>query len=346
MTTSMHVRKFLPFDCDVIVVDGMWGVGKTALTATIGAMKNVEKMKLEHIHEYVCTLHHLGKISDDATKFIIMTYADIDQYSNLIGREVNFRPTDASGTKNTPGSTLGYLRRLFLEDGDAIVDRIQRDNIAHHIVSHQVLPVGEPMFDAFGDRLKMVHLVRHPVHLARYWNDYLRDFDRHREFTVSLDFEGTKVPWWTVEWAGRYVGMSTMDRALSSISHLFDLLFDAFARHESDPRLLVLSFEDLVMRPTKTFPRIADFLGRDLGAKTDKILKRERIPRPTITHGRAFSAHNWASSGEVSERDVYELEIAYINEHGSPEIIDRFHDTIRRYNELWPSELCALESIH
>lgn len=341
----MQVRKFLPFECDVIVVDGLWGVGKTALTATIGAMDNVEKMKLEHVHEYVCTLHHLGKMTDDATRYMILTYADIDQYSNLIGREVNFRPSDASGTKNTPGSTIKYFRRLFADDGDAIVERIRRDNIAHHIVSHQVLPVGEPMFGAFGDRLKMVHVVRHPVHLARYWNDYLRDFDRHREFTVSIDFEGTKVPWWAAEWANRYVEMSTMDRALSSITHLFNLLIDTFTLFKDDHRLLVLSFEDLVMRPTDTFPRVASFLGRELGPKTDKILKRERIPRPTITHGRAFSAHNWATSGEVGERDVYELEIAYINEHGSAEVIDRFHETVRRYNELWPSELNAYESI-
>lgn len=341
----MQVRKFLPFECDVIVVDGLWGVGKTALTATIGAMRNVEKMKLEHVHEYVCTLHHLGKMSDDAVRYMILTYADVDQYSNLIGREVNFRPSDASGTKNTPGSTVRYLRRLFAEDGDAIVDRIHRDNIAHHIVSHQVLPVGDPMFEAFGDRLRMVHVVRHPVHLARYWNDYLRDFDRHREFTVSVEHDGVKVPWWAADWAGPYVAMGTMDRALASITHLYGLLIDAFTRRETDPRLLVLSFEDLVMRPTDTFPRVARFLGRDLGPKTDKILKRERIPRPTITHGRAFSAHNWASSGQVSERDVYELEINYIKEHGSPTHIDRFHETIRRYNALWPSELHAFESI-
>ena len=146
----MQVRKFLPIECDVIVVDGLWGVGKTAVTSVIGAMKSVEKMKLDHVHEYVCTMNHLDKMSDDATRFMLLTYADIDQYSNLIGREINFRPSDASGTKNTPGSTLKYLRRLFADDGDQIVDHIQTNNIALHVVSHQALPVGEPLFEAFG----------------------------------------------------------------------------------------------------------------------------------------------------------------------------------------------------
>ncbi|MFM8867509.1 MAG: hypothetical protein ACKOFZ_04415 [Ilumatobacteraceae bacterium] len=337
----MQVRKFLPIECDVIVVDGLWGVGKTAVTSVIGAMKNVEKMKLDHVHEYVCTMHHLEKMSDDATRFMLLTYADIDQYSNLIGREVNFRPSDASGTKNTPGSTMKYLRRLFAEDGDQIVDQIQSHNIAHHVVSHQVLPVGEPLFEAFGDRLKMVHIVRHPVHLARYWNDYLRDSLRHREFTVSFDVHGEKVPWWAADWSDDFIAMNSMDRALSSISHLYDLLIDRFECHRDDPRLLVVSFEDVVMRPQITFPRIADFLGRDLSRKTDKILTRERIPRPTITHGRAFSAHNWATDGDVTERQVYEMEMSYVTESASPTVLARFRDTIRRYDELWPSELNA-----
>jgi hypothetical protein len=343
--TLMQVRKFLPFECDVIVVDGLWGVGKTALTTTIGAMDNVEKAKLEHVHEYVCTLHHLGKMSDDAVRYMILTYADIVQYSNLIGREVNFRPSDASGTKNTPGSTVRYLRRLFAEDGDSVVEQIQRTNVAHHIVSHQILPVGEPLFEAFGDRLKMVHVVRHPVHLARYWHDYLRDFGRHREFTVSVDLGGSKVPWWAADWAQQYVDMNPMDRALESLMHLYQMVYEVSSHHNGDTRLLVVPFEDLVMRPTVTFPRVAQFLGRELGPKTDKILKRERIPRPTITHGRAFSVHNWASSGEVSERDVYKLEIGYINEYGSPDVIDRFYELVCRYNVLWPSELNAFESI-
>jgi hypothetical protein len=337
----MQVRKFLPIECDVIVVDGLWGVGKTAVTSVIGAMKAVEKMRLNHIHEYVCTMNHLGKMSDDATRFMLLTYSDIDQYSNMIGREINFRPTDASGTKNTPGSTIKYLRRMFAPDGDHVVEQVLEKNIANHIVTHQVLPVGQPLFDAFGKRLKMVHIVRHPVHLARYWNDYLRDSLRHREFTVSLDVGGEKVPWWAAEWADEFIHMNTMDRALSSISHLYDLLIARFEERRDDSRLLVISFEDVVMRPQMTFPKIASFLGRDLSRKTDKILARERIPRPTITHGRAFSTHNWASDGDVTERQVYEMEMKYVSESATTPVLDRFHDTIRKYDELWPSELNA-----
>lgn len=335
----MQVRKFLPFQCDVIMVDGLWGVGKTAVTSVIGSMKNVEKAKLELIHEYVCVLQSLGRIDADAARFLLHTYADINQYHNLIGREVNFRPKDATGTSNTPGSTKRYLRRMFSSDGDEIVNQIEKLNIAYHVVAHQVLPVAQPLFDGYGERLKMVHVVRHPIHLARYWNDYLRDSLRPREFTVSVDVHGEKVPWWAVEWAEQFIEMSTMDRALSSISHLYSLLNAKFDHLRNDGRLLVLAFEDVVMRPQLVFPKIAGFLGRDLSRKTDKILARERIPRPTITHGRAFSVHNWATEADITERQVYEMEMEYIVSGASAAVLDRFRETVHSYNERWPSEL-------
>jgi len=338
----MRARKFHPFTCDVIVVDGMWGVGKTAVTSVIGSMPRVEKMRINLIHEFACILHSLGHMSADAAQYLMLTYADHDQYHNLIGREVNFRPTDASGTRNTPGSTLRYLRRLFADDGDQMVDVINSHNIAHHAVTHQVLPVAGPLFDAFGERLRMVHVVRHPVHLVRYWRDYLADFDREREFTMSIDHQGTKVPWWAAAWAERWASMSTIDRTVASLVEVYRSTFAAIDARAHDPRLLVLSFEDVVMRPMPAFDSISAFLERPLGRRTEAILRRERIPRPTITHGRAFSAHNWASSGGATETEIYATECALVTSEASPEFLDQFAVLIDDYDRRHPSELAGL----
>lgn len=338
----MQVRKFRPFTCDVIVVDGMWGVGKTAVTSVIGSMPRVEKMRINPVHEYACVLHHLGRMTADAAHFLVSTYADHDQYHNLIGREVNFRSSDASGTANTPGSTLRYLRRMFAPDGDDVVGVINSRNIAHHAVTHQVLPVAGPIFDALGDRLRMLHVVRHPVHLVRYWRDYLADLDREREFTVSVDHDGTKVPWWAADWAGRWAAMSTIDRTVASLIEVYRSVFSAIDARAGDPRLLVLSFEDVVMRPDPSFAAISSFLGRPLGRRTDAILQRERIPRPTITHGRAFSAHNWASSGEVTEDEIYATELALVTGAASPELVDGFLGLVAEYDRRHPCELARL----
>jgi len=183
------------------------------------------------------------------------------------------------------------------------------------------------------------------MHLARYYHDYLTDWMRHREFTVSFDHDGNKVPWWAAEWADRYVLLNVIDRALESLSHLYGLIFQQIKSYEEDSRLLVLSFENVVMRPQITFPAISRFLGRELSPKTSKILERERIPRPTITHGRAFSAHNWATEGPVTEQQVYEMEADYIRSAASNNALERFRSVIHAYNRLWPSELNDFENL-
>jgi hypothetical protein len=231
---------------------------------------------------------------------------------------------------------------MFGDDGDRVVDEINSRNVAHHAVTHQVLPVAGPIFDAFGDRLKMLHVVRHPVHLVRYWRDYLSDLDREREFTVSIDHEGTKVPWWAAEWADRWAEMTTIDRTVASLVEMYRSIFSAVDARVGDPRLLVLSFEDVVMRPTPSFAAISAFLGRPLGRRTDGILVRERIPRPTITHGRAFSAHNWASSGEATEADIYAAELSLVTDAASPALVGEFLALVDEYDRRHPCELAEL----
>jgi hypothetical protein len=135
------------------------------------------------------------------------------------------------------------------------------------------------------------------------------------------------------------MGLNTMDRALESLTCLYDLIVRQIDKYRDDPRLLVISFEDIVMRPETTFSKISTFVSRELSPKTEKILRREKIPRPTITHGRAFSAHNWATKGSVTEHDVYEMEASYITDTASKDVLERFRGVVHNYNKLWPSEL-------
>jgi len=334
------VRKFLPMECDVIVVDGVWGAGKTAVISVIGDMPGVEKVKLELVHEHLCILEHLGRIKPDGASYMHNVFADMNQYHNLIGREVNFRPSDATGTRNTLGSTARYLRRMFGPAGDDTVSRINAENLAYHVVSHHVLPVVAPLHRTFGDRLRLVEIVRHPVHLVRYWNDYLVDLGRHREFTLSVDVGGEKIPWWATDWADTYQAANTMDRAIRSIHWLYESIYRALDEHH--PHVLALSFEDVVMRPESTFARLSSFLGRPLGPRAKRIMRREKIPRTSVTRGRAFSTHNWATVGEVEEAEVYRRELDYVHERASSEGIDLFHRCVEAYGLRFPSELDPL----
>jgi len=259
---NLDLKHFNSFTNDIIVVDGFWGGGKSVVTSIIGSMARVEKKKVEHVYEYVCIAHSTGKMNADAASAFLKIYADLSQYNNLIGREVNLRWSDDSGLRNNPGS-LTYLKRLFHPGGDGVADQISERNLALLIASHELISVSDLLYESYGSRLKLVEVVRHPVHLFNNVRDYTAKFERTREFTLSFEVSGVKVPWFAADWADEFVSSSITDRALLSIARMQSEMFSSIdSINAAQKPLLVLSFENTVLQPEDSIEKLEIFLNR------------------------------------------------------------------------------------
>lgn len=342
---NLDLKHFNSFTNDIIVVDGFWGGGKSVVTSIIGSMTGVEKKKVEHVYEYVCIANSFAKMDADAATAFLKIYADLSQYNNLIGREVNLRWVDDSGLRNNPGS-LAYLTRLFHPGGDRVAEHISNKNLALLIASHELIAVSDPLYLAYGSRLKLVEVVRHPIHLFNNVRDYTAKFERAREFTLSFELKGVKVPWFAATWADEFVASSIADRALLSIARMQTEMIDAIDKIcEAKNPLLVLSFEDTVLRPQEAIEQIAKFLNRSSTRRTKKVLRRQNLPRTQISAGKATSSFSFTSSDSTSEAQTYKTISAEISASCSKNAIAEFKTAISTYNSRWPSQLTALEKI-
>jgi len=96
---------------------------------------------------------------------------------------------------------LKYVKRLFYEDGKVVLDRIQKEKPILHIISHQPLGTMDLAFRAFGNRLRVIEMVRHPLFLLEHWYSYI---DRHgtdrRDFTIWINYKRKALPWFAVGW--------------------------------------------------------------------------------------------------------------------------------------------------
>ena len=285
------------FTNDVIVIDGMWGTGKSILSSLVGSLERVEKKKIDHIFEYICIGRHLGLVTDDYARTIIRIYADLDQYNNLIGREVNLRLTDDSGFRNTPGSWR-YVKRLLGAEGDQIVEAINSQNLAVQLVTHHVRGIAGPLHDALGGRLFLLEVVRHPFYLINYWTRYLSDFGRSREFTLAADVGGERVPWFALQWSDEYLKSSIIDRAIQSIAHFLVPTLEAAGvpRNEAPRNELIVAFEQLVCKTGDEIGRVSSFLGRSAGSTTKSALRKQRVPRSLSDEGRASNVRSWLAN--------------------------------------------------
>lgn len=339
VSPKMNLKKFNTYTHDVVFMDGLWGTGKSILSPIISGMKGVEKQKLDYVFEYLCVLRYLKKLDADAVQAMLQTYSDVDQYHNLIGREVNLRWSDDSGVANNP-SSLRYIRRMFGPEGDAIVERINTENLALHIMSHMILTVAGPLVDAFGSRLKIVEVVRHPLYMVKHWQAYLGRFDGPREFTISFDDQGHKVPWFAADWHDEYVRLSMMDRILLSIVKLYEMLFQSIEElNRRGAALLVTSFEQVVLDPQPVVRQLEEFLGRSHHPRLKHILRKQKLPRERITHGKGHAAYGFQAGAESSELAEYEKLKAFVRESGSEQYLAQFDNLIAEYNKRWPSIL-------
>lgn len=340
----MEVKKFSHFRNDVIFVDGLWGTGKSLLYPIISGMDRVEKAKAEHLYEYVCILQHLDKISPDATSWMLNTYADLSQYNNLIGREVNLRWRDDSGFGNNPNS-LRYVRRLFGGEGDSKISDINGNNLALNVMSHMLLLVAPPIFEAYGERVKIVEVVRHPLYIVSHWHSYLQRFDSPREFTVSLNYKGIKIPWFAADWEEEFSELNTMDRALISISKLYEWLDRAIQTGiEEGRKVLILTFESLVMDPHESLQKLSSFMGRSHHPRLSRILRHQKVPRKTISQGRGHAGYGWSKGSGTSELEFYKRSMDFVSSEGSTAAVTTFLDSIKWYNKKFPSPLLEYQS--
>jgi hypothetical protein len=337
----MELEKFNSFTNDIIFVDGLWGTGKSLLGPIISGMDRVEKVKIEHVYEYVAILSYLEKIAPDAVSWMLKTYGDLSQYNNLIGREVNLRWNDDSGLSINPNMFV-YIKRLFKGEGDQKIVDINENNIALNVMSHMLMLVANPIFDIYGDRVKIIEMVRHPLYMVSHWSTYLERFNSPREFTVSFEHKGIKVPWFVAGWEDEYIKANSMDKVLICLIRLYAWLDESTDKAKiSGHQLLTISFEALIMSPDKPLVELEFFLGRKHYPKLNSLLRKQKVPRKTISQGRGRAAYGWSNDGVKSEAQVYDQNLKLVKTNGTSEHISDFLKLIEKYNQKHPSILCA-----
>jgi len=213
------------------------------------------------------------------------------------------------------------------------------------IASHELLSVSDILFDAYGRRLKLIEVVRHPVHLFENVRSYISKFERAREFTLSFEFNDEKIPWFAAGWAEEFANSSIVDRALLSIARMQRSMLSTIDQIGADGRpLLTLSFENTVLNPGESLQQLESFLARKQTRRTKRVFKQQSLPRTNISAGKATSAFSFNTSSSVTEAEVYRKVTQEISEHGTASAIGEYKLAIGEYNKRWPSPLADFES--
>ncbi len=271
------------FENEIVIIDGQGRSGKNLISVLISTMKRTEKMRLDSQFDYIPRYYFMGKMSLDAAVVALRTEADEKHYYNSISRDVNFRLADYSGVYRQ-GKRLIYIARLFMSGDEQAVKRLQQSRSIFQEMTHDGIHVAPLYFEAFGSRLKIIHVFRDPI--GNIFEQNRRGFGERigsdpRELQLTHLWEGSSIPIIAIGREEEYLNGNPLERLVLMVDIMFRRnlqgYFDLDSRYQK--QVLFLEFEEFVSSPSTYMDSIAKFVDDEFGKSKKRIMKKENFPR-------------------------------------------------------------------
>jgi len=312
-----HIAETIAF------VDGLPGCGKTLFSPIVGTFDRLELMQPSYIVEFVCELHTLDRIPDDAAHVLIRMVTDLQLYNGVMGREANLRFDDLSGVWSN-ANVLEHLSRL-VRGGDArVMDRIDRDRPILNLFTHFLLGKGgRVVFEALGPRARFIEIVRHPLYMIKQQFMYMPRWgaDR-RDFAVCFQGDGQMLPWWAYGMEEEYVRAGLMDRVILMIrKHHRRVVENLNALPEScRSQIVTIPFERFVLDPWPYLHQVETLLGTTVTKRTSRELRKQNVPRKMYAEGiglKIYRESGWQPPKGKTEADEFAIRREFAAQHAS-----------------------------
>ena len=160
--------------------------------------------------------------------------------------------------------------------------------------------------EAYGKRLRMLQMLRHPLDLADSW--YRRGWGTRfgndpLAFTHCIECDGQDVPYYAAGWEQEFLESSEMGRIIRMISRLYRACQETYAslNEQQQSQIYFIRYDDFVVAPWRYIDDLASFIGTTASQYTAEALRQERCPRPAPIEDRSAIAEQ--ISGRLDEHE-------------------------------------------
>ncbi len=271
-----------PFMTNLVIVTGLTSAGKSMLAPIVSSFKHSEKIMFNFSLEQYPMLNYVGKMTEETAIYLIRYAVDFMFYDNMIGRNANLRPFDETSIWNT-GNPGKYFKRLFADEGTAVLDEIREKNPILVLAMHNAVWHSKIYFQAFPS-LKMLHCQRHPIDIVHRW--YKKGFGssfyyKPRNGTLTFKWNNKIIPYHAFGWEEEYTTLSEMDSIIHMIHNILlnhKRTFNSLSK-KIRKQILVIPFEKMVTKPKPFLKKICSFLNTKETLYTPIVLEKENVPR-------------------------------------------------------------------
>ena len=335
----------------IVVVDGLIGGGKGLISAIIGALPKVEMWVHSPKIEQICAMHSLGHTSTEGAEVLIKNWVDEEIVNLSIMRNINCRPSDMTSVFRD-ARPFRYLKRIFAKIGDASVQRIIDEQSVLNLVTHANSAHSLPLFNALSERLVYIRITRCPMseymlnHLAkwsqRWGNDIRSGMILHKIKNTNNELSD-EVPFFMLHDEDRYLNASPIERAtlmLNEWQTRGDTVIDNLKK-SSNATIIEVPYEKFVFEPHSYINQIAVALETEVDQVTRKVMKKQKVPRASLTDApknKAYIRQGWTPASKKNQTTLEQFNATreiYLNDTSVEfmQILDQITERyIERYN--------------
>ena len=320
----------------IVMVGGLDGCGKTLFSPIISALDRVELPAFSYEIEHYCSLYFLQKLSLQSASTLIRMQTDLKLYNTMMGREVNFRPTDLSSVQMFHSPTQ-YFERLFQPGDETIPNVINKNNPILNLIIHNVLFISDPIWNALGSRCIYIEVIRHPLYMVRQQHLNMQKLiDDVRDFIIYYERGGKSYPYWTEGWEDLFDQSSDIERSVHYIDQMTQRVEKAkkVLREKYKANILTIPFEQFVLDPEPWVEKITSAIGSKITENTRNVLLQQKVPREKIAQGldlQVYRRCGWVppkdGTTEREELMIRRKDVELDSSKSVMKILDRLCDT-------------------
>lgn len=293
-----------------LIVDGLPGCGKTMMASVMNSLQRVEMFQYAYEIEIYCFLNYLKKIDYNTAVSIINHKLDLTIYNTMMSREFNFRYNDLSSAFKSIDK-FKYFKRLFSKGDEVIPSKINLESPILHLATHCLSAFASPLLNKSNKEILLINFHRNPLYMIRQnsWNmKNLTGSKRH--FNLYYNWKGTGYPLFFKDQEEVMIKSNSKERAILSLKWYREKYLENNNSFDKN-NYIKITFESFVNDPSLHIDLICEKLKTKRGKKHNKILKKEKIPRKILSHGRDLQIYrrvNWVKTKATSpEKELEEL---------------------------------------
>ena len=263
----------------IVLIDGVARTGKTLVSKVLPSIHRFEQIEYAEFIEYILAGLRLNKVKNDFAQSFIANTLNEQFYNKLLGRKLNFRPSDITSVKKFKNANV-YEKRLLMPEGDNVIKRLKKNKNFFPFMTHDVM-VNYHLLKKLNFNFKIIEIYRNPFDVIASW--YNRGWGSRfgkdpRSTTIVSEYRKSLCPWYVAGKEKQWLALNDIERCASVVSELINKSIVNHKKIKNRKKIFTLSYENFLENTENEILKICKFLKTKQTKFTKKALIKEKCP--------------------------------------------------------------------